>query len=298
MNEAELVAALNQADLVVADPNKFKMKLAIGEDAYSSLKMAKTLQTMWDVKGVSSTGAAVAASPAIATTFFGGGGGLLSALGFGAAAATPVGWIFAAAVVSGGAYYGAMKVVSSYTSSRVETIPKFINTPLDLLGATLFDMMAGLALKVADFAGEIDDDERQAVIDYFDEVWGISTEYSSKALPLVEQQIKLRSLKDMARMLAEFQVDNPDCNPSAMQKDIKQFLEEIAHADGEMDEREELAIETIERELSTQFSIQNQAMRSAKKYFNSATEVATETSTQVQQKASGLINSFMGRFKK
>ena len=298
MNEAELVAALNQDDLVVADPNKFKIKLAIGEDAYSSLKMAKTLQKMWDVKGVASTGAAVAASPAIATTFFGGGGGLLSALGFGAAAATPVGWIVAAAVVSGGAYYGAMKVVGSYTSSRVETIPKFINTPLDLLGATLFDMMAGLALKVADFAGEIDDDERQAVIGYFDDVWGISTEYSSKALPLVEQQIKLRSLKDMARMLAEFQVDNPDCNPSAMQKDIKQFLEEIAHADGEMDEREELAIETIERELSTQFSIQNQAMRSAKKYFNSATEVATEASTQVQQKASGLINSFMGRFKK
>lgn len=298
MNEAELVEALNEVELVVSDTNKFKIKLGIGEDAYSSLKMAKTLQTLWDVKGAAGAGAALAASPAVATTFFGGGGGLLSVLGFGAAAATPVGWIMAAAVVSGGAYYGAMRVASSYTSSRVETIPKFINTPIDLLGATLFDMMSGLALKVADFSGSVDDDERQAVIGFFEEEWGISREYASKALPLIEAQIKSRSLKEMAKALADFQIDNPDCNPSAMKKDIKQFLEEIALADGEMDEREELAIETIERELSNHLSTQNQAMRSAKKYLGTASEAASGVASLVQKQGSGLIGGLMGRLKK
>lgn len=297
MNEEELVVELNQLELVVSDPNKFKIKLGIGEDAFASLKLAKTLQTLWDVKGAAGAGAAVAASPAVAGTFFGG-GGILSFISVGTAAVTPVGWIMAAALVSGSAYYGAMKVVENYTSARVETIPKFINTPLDLLGATLFDLMSGLALKVADFAGEIDEDERYAVIEYFEEVWGVSRDYASKALPLVESQIKSRTLKEIVKALADFQLDNPDCNPSAMNKDVKQFLEEIAFADGVKDEKEELAIETIERELSAHLSLQNQAKRSAKKYLGAATDVAVDVSSRVQKQASGVIGGLMSRLKK
>lgn len=294
--EQNLVDDLNAVDFVVADANKFKIKLDIGEDAYASLKLAKTLQTLWDVKGAGAAGAAAAASPVVATTFFGGGGGILSALGFGAAAATPVGWIVAAAVGSGAAYYGVMRVVSSYGSSRVETIPKFINTPIDLLGATLFDMMAGLALKVADFAGDIDDNEREAIIAYFDDEWGISREYSSKALPVIEGDIRQRALRDMAKSLAEFQLDNPDCNPSAMKRDIRGFLEEIANADGEFDEREELAIDAIERELNSHLAVTQQAVRSASKYAGRFGATAKSLGSAASTKASKAIFSAKGSF--
>ncbi|AZQ67943.1 TerB family tellurite resistance protein [Silicimonas algicola] len=297
-SEQQLVDALSTVDLVVADTNKFKIKLGIGEDAYSTLKLTKTLQTLWDIKGAGAAGAAAAASPAVATTFFGG-GGILSVLGFGAAATTPVGWIIAAAVGSGAAYYGAMQFFSKYSSSRVDTIPKFINTPIDLLGATIFDMMAGLALKVADFAGEIDEAERIAVVEYFTEEWGISRDYSVKALPLVETQIRQRTLKNMAKSLAEFQMDNPDCNPSAMRKDIRGFLEEIAFADGEFDEREELAIETIERELSAHFATRSQVTRAVSQYTSTVAEVAqsgsavaAEQAQRAMSKANRLLNSF------
>lgn len=296
--EAQLFQELNAVDLVVADTNRFKIKLGIGEDAYTSLKAVKTLQTLWDVKGAAGAGAAAAASPVVATTFFGGGGGLLSALGFGAAAATPVGWILAAAVVSGGAYYGAMRMASSYSSSRVETIPKFINTPIDLLGATLFDMLSALALKVADFAGEIDESERNAIVNYFEEEWGLSKEYTSKALPIIEGQIKAKSLKEIVKTFAEFQMDNPDCNPNAMRKDIRTFLEEIAHADGDFDEREELAIDSIERELSTHLSTQNQTLRVAKKYAATAGDVAGEVSAKLQAQAGSLIGGFLKKVRK
>ncbi|MEZ0468899.1 hypothetical protein C6W91_20300 [Phaeobacter sp. SYSU ZJ3003] len=182
-----------------------------------------------------------------------------------------------------------MRVVDSYSSSRVETIPKFINTPIDLLGATLFDMMSGLALKVADFAGEIDDAEREAITSYFEDEWGVSREYSCKALPVIEGDIKERSLRDMAKALAEFQLDNPDCNPSAMKADIRGFLEEIAHADGDFDEREELAIDAIERELSEHLAISNQAARSASKYAGLIGGAAQETGKKAFAVASGLI---------
>lgn len=296
-NEQQLVDALSTVDLVVADTNKFKIKLGIGEDAYSTLKLAKTLQTIWDIKGAGAAGAAAAASPAVATTFFGGGGGILSALGFGAATATPVGWIIAAAVGSGAAYYGAMQFFSKYNSSRVETIPKFINTPIDLLGATIFDMMAGLALKVADFAGEIDDSERCAIVNFFNDEWGIARDYSIKALPLIETQIRQRPLKSMAKSLAELQMDNPDCNPSVMRKDIKQFLEEIAYADGGFDEREELAIEIIERELSTHLATHKQVTRTLSKYSKSIGAVAQNAGSGAAKKAQealGKGNNMLG----
>ena len=41
--EEQLVKALGAVDLVVSDTNKFKLKLGIGEDAFTTLKLTKTL---------------------------------------------------------------------------------------------------------------------------------------------------------------------------------------------------------------------------------------------------------------
>ena len=292
--EADLIADLNQLDHVVADTNKFKIKLAIGEDAYASLRTTKALQMIWDVKGAGAAGAGLAASPTVAATFFGGGSTFLSALGLTSAAATPVGWVVAAAVVSGGAYYGAMRWFGRYSESRVEAIPRFINTPIDFLGATLYDMMAGLALKVAEFDGKIDPAEREAIISYFGEEWGLSQDYAERALPLIESQVRERSLKDMVRSLAEFQVDNPDCNPSAMAKDIRTFLDEIANSDGFFDEREAIAIEAIEAELTKRLAMHKKIIRRTTKLAGSAGKLAGSAGSSVSRSLGGLL----GRGKK
>lgn len=107
---------------VVADNLRFKRKLAIGEDAYTSIKVGRALSTIWDVGGVAATGAGVASSSAIASTFFAS-SGILASIGIGAVATTPVGWVVAAAVVSGGAYFGVSRAIGRYAKSRVEVIP-------------------------------------------------------------------------------------------------------------------------------------------------------------------------------
>ena len=61
----EQLEKLNSVEFVVADSTKFKLKLGIGEDAYTSLKLAKTLQSLWDIKGAAGAGAVAAASPAV-----------------------------------------------------------------------------------------------------------------------------------------------------------------------------------------------------------------------------------------
>jgi uncharacterized tellurite resistance protein B-like protein len=245
-SEEDQVSNFDGVDCVVSDSLRFRRKLAIGEDAYTSLRLGKTLAQLWDVGGVAATGAQVAAMPAVAATFFSG-SGFLSALGVGAAAATPIGWVIAASVVTGGTYYGVTRLFRSYSGTRVEVIPKFINTPIDLLGASLLDLIGSLSIKVASIDGKVTADERLVISDHLVEEWGYDASYVDKALRLIEENVHQLSLSQMVDSFSSFAQANPDCNYSAMRQELLIFLAEVANADGHFDEREEMAIERVER---------------------------------------------------
>ncbi|MEO7468861.1 MAG: TerB family tellurite resistance protein [Sphingobium limneticum] len=243
VDDASLKAGFEKIERVVADPVRFKLRLGIGEDAYTSLRLKKNLLKLWDVGSWGGTGAAVASSNLVATTFFAP-KGLMALLGFGVAV-TPIGWVIAAALGSAGAYYGVTHLFGRFEGSRVETIPKFINTPIDVLGATLLDLMGSLAIRVAHIDGQIDASEIEAITDHFVSDWGLDRAYVEQALTVLRANLAKASIKDLARQLAKFQHDNPDCNAPAMAASLIEFLREIALADGVLDEREDLAIDAV-----------------------------------------------------
>lgn len=224
-----------------------------GSDGVESLndlrgpRVKKHLGDAWEVGGAAATGAGVAAAPIVASTFFAStaSGGILSLVGLGAAAATPVGWIIAAAFASGGAYFGVTRAARKFAGSRVETIPKFINTPLDLLGATLFDLIGALAARLATIDGHVDASEKAMIAAHFIRDWGLDENYVARALEVILAESGEGRVKALARALAQFQSGNPDCNEAAMQSELLSFLREVAEADGMLDEREELALEAI-----------------------------------------------------
>jgi hypothetical protein len=187
------------------------------------------------------TGAAVASSPAIASSFF---GTLWTGVGIGAAA-TPVGWVIAAGVVSAGTLYGVTRLFKGATNERVSVIPKFINTPLDNLGVGLFDLLAPLAIRLAIIDGEFSEQERDVIHGYFVREWGYDPDFVTAGIHFVESNISDQSVKNLAIALAEFKKSNPDCNYTAMCKEITRFLTQISEADGFIDEREEMAIERV-----------------------------------------------------
>lgn len=232
-------------DCVISEPLKFKRKLRIGEDAYATLRLKKGVQGLWDVSGVAMTGATVAASKIVAGTLFASSAGLFSAIGIGAAAATPIGWVVAAAVATGGAYYGVTRLVRTRTGDMVDTIPRFINTPIDLLGMQLFDLIGGLALRVASIDGSVAPTERSAIERHFINEWGFNVEYVARALDVLIAGADKARIKAIAKALADFQAANPDCNAEAMQAELLTFLREVVEADGILDEREELAVDAI-----------------------------------------------------
>jgi tellurite resistance protein len=251
LTQEDFAARFAGVDRVVAVPERFKLRLGIGENAYASLRIKKTLREFWDVGGMAATGAGVAASPTVASTFFASTatGGVMGWLGLGAAAATPVGWVVAAAVASGGAYWGVTRMMGSFSGSRVQVIPKFLNTPMDLLAASLFDLIGALAARISAIDGQIDETERAVIVEHFVADWGMDRAYVTRALAMLYEMVERTPVKDLARALASFQMDNPDCNPTAMQTELMQFLRSVAEADGRLDEREELALDAIERVL-------------------------------------------------
>lgn len=195
---------------VIADPLRFKAKLGIGEDAYASLRRVRKAREYWDLAGAAGGGAAIAKMLAIG------------------AGATPLGWIVAAALASGGAWYGLQKALAGATSSRVDVIPKLINTPIDALGVSLFDLLAPLALKVAaperaPRAAEID-----RIRGHFVGEWGFDAPFVDAGLGHLTARLDGIALDDVAQRLAAFLRANPDCNEAAMSRDIVAFLHEVA----------------------------------------------------------------------
>ena len=235
---------MNDVEEVISTPLQFKYKLAIGEDAYTFLRVKKNLMSVWDTAGAAGTAGALAGSSTVASTFFAS-NSLLAAIGLGGTAVTPIGWVIAAAVVGGSAWLGLSKFMDGQSGKRVSVIPEYINTPIDVLGLSLFNYMTPLALKVAAIDNKITDDERQVIADYMVTEWGFNQKFVDVGLKAIEEGLDEYKIQTVASDLAEFKQANPDCNFQEMSKEIVNFLQEVAEADGELDEREVLAINSV-----------------------------------------------------
>lgn len=253
---ADRIETFDRVERVVENEDRFKAKVGAGAGVFKSLKMADLLGDLGKTGGFAGAGA-------------GGGSLIASALAPKGVAAlltvfnpvSPVPYIVGASVASAGMFYGVTRLYRSYYGSRVEEIPRFLNTPIDVLGASFMDLVGSLAIKVAAIDGDIDDAERRVINEYFVEEWGYDPDYTSHALKLLEETINEQRVSEMAATLAEFARTNPDCDFSKIQNGFKALLTEIAEADGKLDEREEMAIERIITALDHEISTYNSIKR-------------------------------------
>ena len=227
----------------LADERAFKVQLAIGEDAYASARWVKVLDDLKDAGVGAAAGGAVAGSSLVAGTFFST-GGLLGLLGLGTAV-TPVGWVLAAAALSGAAVYFGKRKLRGMLRPPVEVVPEWINSPIDVLALALFDLMMPLALKIAKADGEIGDDERSRIEEYFTKTWGYEPALVALGIEWVEEGLPEFKVEDVAEALAVFAKDEPDCNHSVMTGKIVRFLQELIEVDGRIHPNEEREFERV-----------------------------------------------------
>lgn len=236
------------AENVLANPLAFKAKLAIGEDAYKSLKYGKGLQGIWDSLGIGATAAGIAKTATVAK-LIGSKAGWFAALGFGAFK-TPILVVALAAVGSTAAYVGVMRLVRNYSSQRVDVIPKFINTPLDVLAVSIFDLLAPMALKVACADGVKSLSEQELIVEYFVNDWGYSQDYVEQSLEVIDGQISDLKVEQLLTPITDFIRENPDCNQAEIAKGIVEFLKEIVEVDGIINEDEARILELSEKHFN------------------------------------------------
>lgn len=238
---------------IISEPLKFKAKLGIGERAYTLLNARDQLRTFTEALGIGSAAATFASSSWIAGTFFAQTGivtTVLSAVGLGAAAVTPIGWVVGAGLISGTAYLGVSRVFERSKNGGLVIIPKYINTPIDIIAMALIELMLPLSLKVASVDGKIHPSERRAIREYFFGEWGYCSGFIKKIMTLYEERIDSIDYSTLSVSLHEYCIKNKDCNPDVITEDLIEHLNEVVAADGQTSEEESRHLEALTKALT------------------------------------------------
>jgi len=220
----------------------FKTKLSIGEDAYKSLKYGKGLQGVWDTLGIATAAAGVAKGATVAGLI----GTKAGFLGLFGSFVTPLPYVALAGVGSAVAYIGVMRIAKKFSKERVDVIPKFINSPLDILAVSIFDLIAPLAIKISDIDGKISELERNLIVEYFCDDWGYSRDFVTQGFGLIEEEIRTADIEQLLQPVSDFIKNNPDCNQYEIAKDILNILNEISEVDGKITSEESNFLEISE----------------------------------------------------
>lgn len=287
----------DEIETIVADDFRFKAKLRIGGDAFSTNRWKKKARELWEAAGMAGTAAVVVKSAPVASYFFAP-TGVLSFLGIGTAV-TPVGWVVTSMLLAGIGWISITRYLREKFGDGTIVVPKFINTPIDVLALALFDLMAPLALKLAAADGHIDPTEREVIIRYFEEEWGFDNEFIREGLDYTEARLPAFSIHDLAATLAEHKLRNKDCNYKEMSREFIDFLIEIVEADGRITPAEQKLVEDVkrifgERGQTLYQSLKNGVTQSVDSTARTVINVHNETCNSVAKSANRLIGHIRG----
>lgn len=242
---------------IIDHPLLFKAKLNIGEEAYTYLNNADNF-TEFSIKIAAGLGGSSLAGVAWFATL-GPVAKLALLAGF---TSTPVGWIAGAGVLSTVFAYGLMKARKKLKDATIITIPKYLNTPLDLLGQTILSLILPATVKMAIIDGCLCENERVAIRDYFVNEWGFNSDFVTNAIREQEALIEGFDYEEYRQLLLATTCTNKEVKYDVIKRELSNLLTDIMHADGVVTPEEERELETlcgilnksVEEEVSSSFS--------------------------------------------
>lgn len=229
---------------VVEDADKFRRKLNIGLDAFKYLSNAENLGNFTTAL---STGAGIAS-----ITYFGwmASIGTLGQLGlFIGVVSTPAGWLAAAGAGGAATVFLTRRIFQSVKKEAITEIPNFINSPLDILGSSICDLVCPILIKIAHADGHIVPQEIDKIKSYFIDQWGINTDYFNGLLKFDEANLHDFEWSDLSKTLKGI-AKTGDLKYSTMANEVIVIATEVMACDNEVHPSELLEIERLKSALN------------------------------------------------
>ena len=236
---------------LVVDPDKFKAKLNIGFKAFSYLSKAENLTDFAGAIAAGVTGSGLAIFSWYGSLgVFAKAGLLVGVVG------APVGLIAVSGAAAASVTLGTTWLIKGARKKLVKEIPSYINTPLDILGASILDLLASALVIVAKSDSDFSESEQLAICDYFHKQWGMD-------LGIVELRVSVLRDLDPTELISQFEMtlsylnESKDVDSKALNAELIGIASQIAQIDGMFDEREQQAILDLEVLLSDRVGWKN-----------------------------------------
>lgn len=162
----------NEIKIVLDNRIIFKYKLNLSQDDYEYLNNAKNLHEFAEAFLAGAAGAGIVYGSFMASL------GVLGQIGLGIGLiSNPIGWMAIAGIGAGSLAYGARQMSKKADDKAYNKVPKYIKTPLDILGENLIDLFLPICIKIALVDGEFIKKEKEVIIDYLSTQWGYNRNY-------------------------------------------------------------------------------------------------------------------------
>lgn len=236
----DLQAPKNNEPPIIDSPLQFKAKLNIGDEAYAYLSKADNFID-FSIKIAAGLGGSSLFTMAWLATL-GPVAKLALLVGF---TSTPVGWIAGAGALSAVLAYGLMRAKGKLKDATTITIPKHLNTPLDLLGQTVLSLILPATVKMALIDGHLCENERNVLVDYLAQEWGFNRYFISNAITEQESLITDFDYEQYRQLLIASTSTDKEIKYDVIKEELLTILTEVMKADGNMSPDEDKELEKL-----------------------------------------------------
>lgn len=225
-NEMKNFFKTNKIKIVLDNKLTFKHKLNLSQDDYKYLNNAKNLHEFAEalLAGVASAGVVYGGFMASL--------GVLGQIGLGVGLiSNPIGWIAIAGIGAGSLAYGARQISKKADDKAYSKVPKYINTPLDILGENLIDLFLPICIKVALVDGEFIKKEKETIVNYLSIQWGYNKNYIENKMQVHYKIVNNFNYSDVTKIIESITKETKGLERETINNEIENIIKELINAD-------------------------------------------------------------------
>lgn len=226
---------------------QFKAKLNIGDEAFEYLSKADNFIEFSKIIAGGIGGGSVFTLAWLAT--LGPIAKFALLVGF---TSTPIGWIVGASALSAVFAYGLMRARGKSKDATTISIPKYLNTPLDLLGQTVLSLILPATVKMAHSDGHLCENERKMLCDYFSQEWGFNRYFVANAIVEQESLIADFDYEQYRQLLIAATCADKEIKYDVVKNELLIILADVMNADGHISPEEERELEKLSTIINEQ----------------------------------------------